>query len=215
MSGDHTPLFDADRIRSLLTELGLRLQPRGIDARIFIVRGAAMALAYSRNRLTRDIDAVFEPNAAVYEEAQALARDLGLPPNWLNDGVKGFLPDAAPPALAAEIFSAPGMSVGIASPEYMLAMKASAARSESDRDDLKTLIELLDIRTAEQAFEVLERHYDRRRLTPKSQFVLEELVNEANSDRAPRRSSSREQPRRRAGSGTRRRRDRGASPRTS
>jgi hypothetical protein len=44
--------FDADAIRELLTELGTRLQRRGVEARIFIVVGAAIALAYSRQRMT-------------------------------------------------------------------------------------------------------------------------------------------------------------------
>jgi len=34
--------FDSDTIRYLLAELGARLQQRGVEARIFIVGGAAM-----------------------------------------------------------------------------------------------------------------------------------------------------------------------------
>lgn len=180
----HGGAFDSDTIRYLLAELGARLQQRGVEARIFIVGGAAMALAYSRRRITRDIDAVFEPKTVVYEEARRMADDIeGLPADWLNDGVKGLMPDLAPPELATETFSSPGISVGVASAEYMFAMKASAARSEVDRDDIRTLIDELGIESVDAAFAILERHYSAQRLTPKTQFILEELVSEYLAER--------------------------------
>jgi predicted nucleotidyltransferase len=176
--------FDAARIRELLTELGARLAARAIEARVFVVGGAAMALAYDRRRVTRDIDAVFEPKTVIYEEAAQMANELGLPPGWLNDGVKAFLPDLTPPTLATDTFSAPGINVGVASAEYMFAMKASASRAEADRDDLRTLIDMLGIRSIDAAFDIVERHYDRRRLTPKVQFTIQEVVAEALADRS-------------------------------
>jgi len=119
-----------------------------------------MALAYSRRRITSDIDAVFEPKTIVHEEARKRADDIeGLPSDWLNVGVKGLAPDLAPPELATETFSSPGISVGIASAEYMFAMKASAARSEVDRDDIRTLIDELGITSVDHAFAILRRHY--------------------------------------------------------
>ena len=178
-----TDAFGAERIRALLTELGARMLAQGMEARVFVVGGAAMALAYNRDRVTRDIDAVFEPKVAVYDEAHRMAAEHHLPPNWLNDGVKAFLPDLAPPLLATDVFSAPGISVGIASAEYMFAMKASAARAEADRDDLRTLVGILAIDSVDKAFEIIERHYDRRRLTPKVQFIVEEVVREAIAER--------------------------------
>ena len=36
---------------------------------MFLVGGAAMALAYSTSRVTRDLDAMFEPESLVYEMA--------------------------------------------------------------------------------------------------------------------------------------------------
>lgn len=171
--------FDGDTIRELLAELGRRLDKRDIKANIFIVGGAAMALAYNSRRITRDIDAVFEPKTIIYEEARRMADDIpGLPPDWLNDGVKGLMPPMEHSELAIEAFGSPGISVGVASAEYMFAMKASAARSEVDRDDIRTLIGELDITSVDEAFAILERHYSPDRLTPKSQFVLEELVGE-------------------------------------
>jgi|GEM_PF-122813 len=171
--------FDAATIRDLLAELGRRVEQQGVHARIFIVGGAAMALAYNSRRITRDIDAVFEPKTIIYEEARRMSNDIpGLPPDWLNDGVKGLMPTSTTTALATETFATTGISVGVASAEYMFAMKASAARSEVDRDDLRTLIGELGIKSTDEALAILERHYNADRLTPKSQFILDELVTE-------------------------------------
>src|SRR6476469_6303987 len=119
VSSDVSPLLDADQIRELLVELGQRLATRGIEARLFLVGGDVMALAFSRRRVTRDLDAVFEPQQEIYGEASKMAPERGLPDGWLNDGVKGLLPERQQPVEGTASFSAPGISVGVASPEYL------------------------------------------------------------------------------------------------
>lgn len=170
------PLLDADRIRALLTELGARLEARGIEGRLFLVGGAAMALAYSRRRVTRDLDAVFEPKREVYEAAAEIASARGLPDGWLNDAVKGLLPDKVAPVEGTATFSAPGIHVGVASAEYLFAMKAAAARQETDGDDLRLLAAELGIRTVSHALDLVERFYRPDRLSAKTQLLLEEIL---------------------------------------
>jgi hypothetical protein len=172
------PLLDADDIRSLLIELGARLDARGIEARLFLVGGSAMALAFSRRRVTRDLDAVFEPKKEIYEEATRLAVERGLPPDWLNDGMKGFLPDRVQPVEGTTSFSAPGIYVGVASAEYLFAMKSMAARQEADGDDLRLLARELGITSARQALDVVERYYAPHRLSPKTALIIESLLAE-------------------------------------
>src|SRR5947209_3790376 len=103
-----------------LEELASVLAARGIEGRLFVVGGAAMALAFDARRMTRDIDAVFEPKAEVYHAAEDVAARLGLPDGWLNDAVKGFVPGTDPEALP--IFERPGLSVSAASARFLLAM---------------------------------------------------------------------------------------------
>jgi hypothetical protein len=43
------------------TALGERLAKRGVVADLLVVGGAAMALAYDANRVTRDVDVRFVP----------------------------------------------------------------------------------------------------------------------------------------------------------
>ena len=71
--------FTRARILQALQALGEELTREGVRAQIFIVGGAAMALAYSARRVTKDIDAVFEPKQTVYAAAAKVAEELGLP----------------------------------------------------------------------------------------------------------------------------------------
>jgi len=170
------PLLGAEQIRALLIELGRRLEARGIEARLFLVGGAAMALAFGRRRVTRNLDAVFEPKREIYDEAARMARERGLPEDWLNDGVKGLLPDREPPAEGVGSFTAPGIQVGVASAEYLFAMKAQAARQETDGDDLRRLAAVLHLDTLDAALALVERFYGPSQLQPKTQLLLEDLL---------------------------------------
>jgi hypothetical protein len=171
MSGE---LLGKELIVELLEELGRRLDERGVHADLYLVGGGAMALAYNRQRITRDIDAVFEPKAVVYGEAKRMADDLGLPAGWLNDGVQGFLPPRPDGGEQVQL-SSPGISVSIASAEYLFAMKGAAARIEEDTEDLRLLAGILGITTADEALDLIERYYAKAQLTPKSQFMIQEL----------------------------------------
>lgn len=169
------PFLDAARIRALLVTLGERLDHRGIQARLFLVGGAAMALAFSRDRVTRDLDAVFEPKAIVYEEAAIVAQEFSLPEDWLNDAVMGLLPDKAAPVEGTATFTTAGLHVGVASADYLFAMKAMAARVETDGADLRVLIATLGLTSAEDALDLVLRYYGAERLGPKTQLLIEEL----------------------------------------
>ena len=171
-----SPLFGPERIRALLEDLGRRLDDRGIEARLFLVGGAAMALAYGRDRVTRDLDAVFVPKAEIYEEAKRMANDLGLPDDWLNDAVKGLLPDRSEPIEGSTSFTTRGLHVGVASAEYLFAMKAQAARQETDGADLRYLVEVLGIGSVAQALDLIERFYDPVRLRPNTRLILEDII---------------------------------------
>ena len=78
-------------LEQAFTALGERLARRGVVADVFIVGGAAMALAYDASRVTRDVDARFLPHGIVLEEARRVADDLGLPPWWLNEQASVYI----------------------------------------------------------------------------------------------------------------------------
>ena len=58
-------LLDREQLERAFTALGDRLMRRGVVADVFIVGGAAMALAYDATRVTRDVDSLFVPHGIV------------------------------------------------------------------------------------------------------------------------------------------------------
>jgi len=144
------------RVRSLLTELGERLTGRGIEAEIYVVGGAAMILAYDRTRVTRDIDAIGVPQEEIDIEVRAMAQDhADLDDDWLNAKVLPMLPRSID-ADRIEVMGAPGITVNVASPRYMLAMKARAARGKRDLDDLWILFQIIGLVDVEQVWAICE-----------------------------------------------------------
>ena len=63
-------LLDRAQLERAFTARGDRLVRRGMVADVFIVGGAAMALAYDATRVTRDVDSLFVPHGVVLEEAR-------------------------------------------------------------------------------------------------------------------------------------------------
>jgi hypothetical protein len=169
-------------IRTALDLLAEELARRGTRAELFLVGGAAMALAYSNRRITRDVDGIFEPKVVVYEAARSVAEELELPDDWLNDAVKGFAPGED--ADRRLLFSTPSLTVTIASPRYLLAMKIFASRVDQDADDIKVLYRLCGFTTAEQGMDLVASMYPGRPVEARAQFLLEELFGPAeNPDR--------------------------------
>src|SRR5665648_322299 len=143
--------FTADEVRDLLAELGRRLQAKGIEATIYIVGGAAIALEIDARRVTVDVDAIFHPETTVRAEAEQLAAERGLPKDWLNNSVGGFVPGGDDDAVPLEL---DGITVTTASPEHLLAMKMASYRPGKDQADLELLFARLGITTAEQAADI-------------------------------------------------------------
>lgn len=166
-------MLDRERLLELLGDLAAELDAEGIHGEMFVVGGAAMALAYNTRRATRDMDAVFEPKVAVYEAARRVAEARGLEGDWLNDAVKGFLPGAD--LGASVLFERPGLAVRVASARYLLAMKVLAARVERDEDDIRRLFELCGLRTAREGLDLVAATYPSLLIQPRVQYLLEEL----------------------------------------
>jgi len=161
-----------DEIVEALTAVGVVLYARGIEGELYVVGGAAIALALDARRSTRDVDAVFEPKGAIYEAAAEVAEQLGLPPGWLNDAVKGFL--AGPDPEAAPVLEVPGLRCLAASPRMLLALKVLAHRIGEDDDDVRLLARELGLTRAGDVLAVAEEVFGDR-LDPAARFFVEEL----------------------------------------
>lgn len=93
-------MLDRSGIQRALEALDDELGRSGVRAELFVVGGAVMALAYDARRATVDVDATFVPAAEVRQAARRVANELGLEPDWLNDGAKAFMPGSDPNQIA-------------------------------------------------------------------------------------------------------------------
>ena len=169
--------LDADGVRALFRELSDRLAEAGATAQLFVVGGAAMALAYDVDRLTRDVDALFVPAPVVRRIAEEMSGPHGLEPDWLNDAAKGFLPgeDVHP----RTVFESESLLVQVPSPGYLLAMKLHASRDERDLDDAAVLFNQLGYTTSQECLDLLDATYPARQLLPRHRYLADEVATRA------------------------------------
>jgi hypothetical protein len=171
-------VLSRERILVLFGELEVELARVGIRGDVFMVGGAAMAVAYDARPATRDIDAIWHPSAEVRAAAARVAeRHDDLDHDWLNDGVKGFLP-GPDDGERRVVYEGEHLTVSAASPEYLLATKLFASRVARDEDDISTLIGLCGLDTVEAGLDLVERFYGTRPVEPKVAFLLEELLDQ-------------------------------------
>jgi len=176
--GDFAELRKED-VENLLHQLGSRLAARGLHADIYVVGGAAMVIGYNSERATGDIDAILLPADVVLEEAHQMAEAQGLPDDWLNDNVKVTmpqLPDSAP----RKVLDFPGVRVEVASPEYLLGMKATTSRmSQRDKADASLLCRILGITDADALMDTVYRSTGTPVQLEPRRWFFEEIVNDA------------------------------------
>jgi predicted nucleotidyltransferase len=173
MSSDDDVLLGRAELERAFTALGERLASRDVTADVFVVGGAAMALAYDAKRVTRDVDARFVPHGIVLEEARRVAEDLGLPPWWLNEQASVYISGKDDPG-KRRVFDHSGLRVMAASPEHVFAMKALAARIR-DIDDLRLLAGMAGVRSSADALRICADFFPDEPVSQRSAAVLREL----------------------------------------
>jgi len=169
------------RILGLFEELNDELQRHGTRGDVFLVGGAAMLLAYAARPSTRDVDAIWQPSALVRSAAaEVAARHDDLEPDWLNDGVKGFLP-GEDLGVRRVVYENNFLTVSVASPEYLLATKLLASRVGRDEQDIRYLLGVCGLGTVDEGVALVTRFYGPRPIEAKVRFLLEEIL----ADRPP------------------------------
>lgn len=165
--------LDRDGLLAALRALDEELGSAEVRGEVFVVGGAAMALAYDARRTTEDVDAIFVPAAEVRGAAVRVGERLGLEADWLNDGAKAFMPGTDSERIG--VFEGKNLSVAAASPRYLLAMKLLAARVERDQDDIRALYELCHFTSAEEGLDLVESTYPSHVIAPRVRFLLQEM----------------------------------------
>jgi hypothetical protein len=114
------------------------------DCVVVVTGGAAIVLLYEARESTKDVDVVAvtpESGQALRAAALDVASMLGLPPDWLNDGAKGY---AHGLALGKELLRSGRLTVRALAVEQLLAMKLSAWRDDVDIADARLLLSKIE-----------------------------------------------------------------------
>ena len=171
-----SPLLTKARIIELLEALDAALAAQAVAGELYLVGGAVMCLVFESRPATRDLDAWFAPSTEMRRAAATVAQAYDLPPQWLNDAVKGML---AQTGEFSPFWEREHLKVFTAVPEYLLAMKCLSMRLGPeffDLDDVRYLLRYLNIETYEQAVAVVTRYYPAKRIPSKTLYALEELL---------------------------------------
>src|SRR5216683_792677 len=182
-----TAFLTRQNLEAAFHELGLRAREADKIVEIAVYGGSALVLTVPGRAATKDVDAVVNHDPVWLREAVAvMAEEKGWPPNWLNDGVKGWLSHRDADPEAKHLFKTypsedePGLRVFVASPHYLFAMKCMAMRiggagEFQDRHDIETLAGEIGIVTAAQALDIVSEYYPLSRISPKTQYGVEEI----------------------------------------
>lgn len=153
--------------------LGARRQ----TARIYIVGGAAIAMAYDSDRFTHDIDAVvLDGHSAVVSAVHEVARRHGWHTSWLNEQASAYIP-RGDDYRGRVVFDHPSLRVTAASLETMLAMKIMSARLTDD-PDLRLLVGILGYTTPDQVRDTVASVFPGERLSERSEAAITRLFGE-------------------------------------
>lgn len=167
-------MLTAGRIVELFHALNDELSARGVKGEVGICGGAVMCLVFRAREATKDVDAIFSPTREIREASQTVAARMGLPEDWLNDVAKAYFLRSPP---VQEVLELSHLRVWTPRAEYMLAMKCVSARLDShDLGDVRFLLEHLGIKAPDVALRIIEEYYPRKVIPPKTQFMLEELL---------------------------------------
>ena len=172
MNGSPSRPLAKEDMHALFDALSEKLRRKRTRANIYVVGGSAMALAYTRERITSDIDARIDAgHGALIEAVHEVAAEQGLARSWLNDQVVSAIPRARD-TRARTLYATEHLTVTGASAEHLLAMKLEAGRA-ADETDIAALVKLLGLRSIEEGVEI------HRRLFPESRKDVQSLMADA------------------------------------
>jgi hypothetical protein len=162
--------MDRSEIESALEELSEVLNERGVNARIYVVGGAAMSLAFRSRYSSEDVDVDEDPTDDVISVAREIAHRRGLRKDWLNLSAKQFIPAFKDPEWRP-VSRVGNVEIVAADERAMLAMKMRASRPSRDFEDIKFLLHVCGISRESDAVSLYNEYFPDDPL-PKRAFPL-------------------------------------------
>lgn len=169
-------MLDRQTLQRAFRALGERLARRGVVGELYVFGGAALVLAFDGRTATRDVDALFLPDTDVLESAWEVARELDLPASWLNNQASVYVSGVA--GRGTPVFDHPNLRVMVTSPEHLLAMKVRASRSTRDAEDIRLLLDHLQVQDLGGIVEIVDRFFPGEPLSDRSRMLVEDVLDQ-------------------------------------
>src|SRR5436190_12327374 len=172
-----------EAILRALSSLSEELGKGGVTGELCLFGGTVMVLAFTARLSTKDVDALFRPTPLIRDLARRIGEEQGLPADWLNDGVKGYV-SSRHETTAGNLPQFPHLRLTMPVPEYLLAMKCMAARiggttdEPSDVADIVFLIRHLKLKSAREVLDLVGQYYAANRIPVRTQYLVEGLFEE-------------------------------------
>ena len=162
-------------MRSSLAELADQLNARNVKAKIYLVGGAVMVLAFDARFTTGDIDDSIHPTDDVLAVAAEIGERRGLGSEWLNNSAQQFIPVFKEPNWQP-ILKSGNVEIVAADERSMLAMKMRAGRGSRDRLDINLLVKRCGITSVAEALELYEEFFPEDALPDRTLPLLDDAI---------------------------------------
>ena len=178
------PDLDRDKPTSLFDDLSRELEFARTRVQTYVIGGAAMSMAFNRERTTKDVDARIDAGrGALMEAVERIARKRGLTRNWLNEEATSAIPRETD-RNTRTLYNSPYLTVTGASPKHLLAMKLEAGRAR-DMTDVKILMKRIGISDVAEATGIHARLYAGKPMKARAAEGLERVSQELKTEQQP------------------------------
>ena len=170
--------LDRDDLIAGLTELAIRAGRASLGAvTIDVIGGAALRLAYFDRATTVDIDARLAPEDQLRPIIRDIAAERGWPENWINSDAEQFIPRWGRDVRWTTLMAHEGVTISVASPEALLAMKLHAVQHRGNRDigDVAKLLTIVRIDSVAAAEQLYGEFYPGDEFTPRTYERIERV----------------------------------------
>jgi hypothetical protein len=167
--------LNRDERESALAELADELNTRNVKAKVYLVGGAVMVLAFNARFSAGDIDGSMYPTDDVLGVAAEIGERRGLGAEWLNNSAQQFIPVFKDPDWRP-ILKSRNVEIVAADERSMLAMKMRAGRGSQDRQDINFLVKRCGVTSAAEALHLYHEYFPEDPLPDRTLPLLEEAI---------------------------------------
>jgi predicted nucleotidyltransferase len=169
------------RITQALRRLGELAHARKITLEVSLYGGAVFTLVYGSRDSTKDVDAVVRQSEIAKPLALKVAKELGLPEDWLNGQVRQFLAEKEAKRRLTETDFGDGIRVSVPTASYLLAMKLRACRAPlpgyaGDYGDIRFLVQKMEITAVEAAEAIHDKFFPHDALSDTAKEVVRAAI---------------------------------------